>query len=212
MTNSSTPKHLILASGSKIRAEILQKAGLDFSIQPALVDEEALKEICQKDGLNPKATALKLAQAKSLAPRSNQFHQPHDNSGCEIVIGADQILEFQQKIVSKAKSESEAIERLSQLNGLTHNLHSAVAISLDGQIVWSHVETIGMTMRHLSPSEMIIYGQKAGRNLTQTVGGYAYEDVGIHLFDRIDGDYHALLGLPILPLLKALRHLGIGLV
>lgn len=199
-------RRMILASASAIRAKLLQNAGYAFAIQPTFLDEEVIKNTCLNDGLNPKATALKLAEAKALSINDQSLVQ-----GSQLVIGSDQILEFQSKILSKARSQDEAIERLKILNGQSHDLHSAVAISLDGDLVWSHVETVGMTMRRMTDQEIKLYGQKAGITLIHTVGGYAYEDIGIHLFDEIDGDYHALLGFPLLPLLKALRHYGFGL-
>ena len=121
------------------------------------------------------------------------------------VIGADQTLALGQRLFSKPSGRAQAAEQLHLLAGNTHTLHSAVAVISDGKIVFADVSVAKMTMRHLSESEISAYLDAAGEAVTTSVGAYQLEGLGVHLFERIEGDHFTILGLPLLPLLAFLR-------
>jgi septum formation protein len=192
---------LILASSSKIRARLLEAAGLAFIVEPPGVDEAVMREaIGGENTLEPQDIAELLARAKAeavsdLAPQA-------------FVIGADQVLAFEGKIMSKPDSMEIARSELLDLSGKTHTLHSAVALAQAGDTVWSHSETSTLTMRELAPGFIGRYLAAAGEEVLSSVGAYQLEGLGIQLFETIDGDYFSILGLPLVPLLEALRREG----
>lgn len=186
----------ILASGSASRRAILENAGLHFEIDPADVDEAALKAQFSGDAA---ALALHLAEAKALAVSSRRTG---------LVLGADQVLAFDGKVFDKAKTVEEAAERLAMLRGKTHWLKGGVALARDGEIVWRHESSCRMVMRNFSDAFLDAYLARAGDILTKGVGAYAFEGLGAQLFEHVDGDYFAVLGLPLLPVLGALRAQG----
>ncbi|MGQ0686287.1 Maf family protein [Bradyrhizobium sp.] len=194
-------KHpLVLASQSRARQMLLGNAGLAFQAVPADVDERAIQ---QKSGLlKPGEIAALLAQEKALSI-SATMPDRH-------VIGADQTLALGQCMFSKPEGRAEAAEQLRALAGNTHELHSAVAVARDGKILFSGVEVARMTMRLLTAEEIDGYLDSAGEAVTASVGAYQLEGLGVHLFERIEGDHFTILGLPLLPLLAFLR--GQGLV
>ena len=187
----------ILASGSASRRAILENAGLDFEIDPADVDEDALK-----DGFDGElgALALMLAEAKALAVSARR-------PGA-LVIGADQVLDLDGRLFDKAKSPGEAEAKLRALRGRTHWLKGGIAAARDGRIVWRHRSAAEMTMRDFSDGFLERYMAEAGGILTKGVGAYAYEGLGAQLFETVEGDYYAVLGLPLLPVLRMLRDQG----
>jgi septum formation protein len=187
----------VLASGSASRRAILQNAGLVFDTDPADVDEDALKR--GHDG-DLSALALRLAEAKALAVSARRPG--------ELVIGADQVLDFEGRLFDKAKSAEEAEERLKMLRGRVHWLKGGIAAARDGVIVWRHVCESRMAMRDFSDDFLARYMLAAGEILTKGVGAYAYEGLGAQLFDSVDGDFYAVLGLPLLPVLTMLREQG----
>ena len=186
----------ILASGSASRRAILDGAGLSFEIDPADIDEGAVKDQFNGD---PVALALELAERKALAVS-------HRRSG--LVLGADQVLEFEGQAFDKARTIAEAEARLRQLRGHTHFLRGGLAAARDGKIVWRHQSSTKMTMRDFSDAFLADYLKSAGDILTKGVGAYAYEGLGAQLFDRVEGDFYAVLGLPLLPVLAMLREQG----
>ena len=121
------------------------------------------------------------------------------------VIGADQTLALGDRLFNKPDGPGAAAEQIRALSGQTHALHSAIAVALDGSVVFETVAIAGMTMRSLSDAEIAAYLDAAGEAVTQSVGAYQLEGLGVHLFERIEGDHSTILGLPLLPLLGFLR-------
>jgi len=190
----------ILASASASRSALLTGAGLLHRCIPAHLDEDALKDECLLRGHSPKSVAVKLAEAKSLSIAK-------DHSG--LVLGGDQVLQLEQDLISKSTSVHDAGLLLRRMSGKTHYLHSAMALSENGHLIWTHVETAEMTVRTLTESFIDSYLKEAGDRILSSVGCYQLENTGIHLFEAIRGDYFTVLGLPMLPLLAQLRHLKV---
>ncbi len=186
---------LILASQSRARQMLLADAGLTFETVPAEIDERAIQ---QASGLSAAAdVAALLAREKSLfvsTRRSGRY-----------VIGADQTLALGTRLLSKPASRARAAEQLHALAGETHELYSAVAVARDGKILFEKVAIARMTMRPLIETEIDAYLDAAGAAVTSSVGAYQLEGLGVHLFDRIEGDHFTILGMPLLPLLAFLR-------
>jgi septum formation protein len=191
---------LILASGSSARRQILAGAGVCFTVQPADVDEEAIKQELLAQGLDPKAMALALAEAKAL-DRSKESQT--------IVIGADQTLDLEGELFNKAATLDALRTCLLRLRGKTHQLHSATVIAKNGQILWREVVSARLTMRAFSDDFLNGYLQRQVPQILPSVGGYQLESEGVQLFDQIEGDYFTILGLPLSGLLAQLRLLGI---
>ena len=191
---------LILASGSAARRQILTGAGVPFSVQPADIDEEVLKEELLAKRQPPKAIAQALARAKALA-RSKQTPG--------LVIGADQTLDLHGRLFNKAASLAEAEASLRLLRGKTHQLHSATALALNGQLVWQEVVSASLTMRDFSDRFLSRYLEQQGPAILSCVGGYQLESHGVQLFEQIEGDYFTILGLPLSGLLAQLRQWGV---
>lgn len=191
---------LVLASGSAARRALLQNAGLDFVVAPSSIDERAAEVPLLESGAPPADIALALAMAKAASVSAGR---PGD-----LVIGADQVLDLDGERLTKPPSMEAARRQLLALSGRTHALHSAVAAARDGAILWSIVETAHLTMRKLDPAFVGRYLAAVGDDALASVGAYQLEGRGIQLFERIDGDYFAILGLPLLPLLKFLRGEG----
>jgi septum formation protein len=193
---------LILASTSKIRARILQAAGLAFIVEPPGLEESVMREAASgNEALGPHDVAELLARAKAEAV-SELARKAY-------VIGADQVLAFGDDILSKPDSMEAARRQLLDLSGKTHALHSAVAVATNGETIWSTTETATLTMRKLSPEFVGRYLAAAGEEVLNSVGAYQIESIGIQLFEKIDGDYYAVLGLPLIPLLDTLRREGV---
>lgn len=192
---------LILASGSSSRRMLLANAGLDFSVVPADLDERAAEAPLLQAGAEVADVALALSMAKA-----TMVSEVHPGA---IVIGADQMLELDGERLTKPEDMEAARHQLLKLSGKTHTLHSAVVCARGGEIVWQHVEPAHMTMRKLSPQFIGRYLAAVGPAALSSVGAYQVEGRGIQLFERIDGDFFAILGLPFLPLLAFLRTQGI---
>jgi septum formation protein len=186
---------LILASQSRARQALLANAGIDFEAVPAQIDERAVQQASQLSA--PGDIAALLAREKSLsvsALLSDRF-----------VVGADQTLALGSRLFSKPAGRAQAAEQLRALAGGTHELHSAVAVARDGEILFADVTSARMTMRRLDAAEIDAYLDEVGEAVTSSVGAYQLEGPGIHLFERIEGDHFTILGLPLLPLLAFLR-------
>ncbi|MGV2978169.1 Maf-like protein [Roseibium alexandrii] len=192
---------LVLASGSKIRAELMRNAGLTIDVDPANVDERAVEAPLLEAGFPPEDLASVLAEAKANDVSARR-------SG-ELVIGADQILAFEGERRTKPDDMEAARRQLLAFSGKTHELLSAVVISKDGEAIWRHVSTARLNMRTLSPAFVGRYLAEAGDDVLSSVGAYQLEGLGLQLFEKIDGDYFTILGLPMLPLLAQLRELGV---
>jgi septum formation protein len=189
-------KHpLILASQSRARQELLFNAGIAFEAVAAEVDERTMQ---QCSGLTaPADIAALLAREKALSVSmrlSGQF-----------VIGADQTLALGERLFSKPAGRAQAAEQLRALAGRSHELHSAVAVARDGKILFEGASVARMTMRRLAEAEIEAYLDEAGVAVTSSVGAYQLEGLGVHLFERIEGDHFTILGLPLLQLLAFLR-------
>ncbi len=193
---------LILASTSKTRARLLDSAGLSHIAEAPGLDEETMREaIGGEKTLDPHDVAEILARAKAEAVS--------DLAPGAAVIGGDQILAFEGQILSKPGTMAAARKQLLDLNGKTHQLHTAVAIAKDGEAVWAYTDVATLTMRKLSPEFIGHYLAAAGEAVLGSVGAYQIESLGIQLFEKIDGDFFSILGLPLLPLLDTLRREGV---
>ncbi len=188
-----------LASRSAARAAILRAAGIAFQTVSPDVDEAVAKRGLRAEGATPRAVAETLARMKAIAVS-------RDRAG--LVIGADQTLELDGELHDKAASLEEARRRLTLLRGKTHALHAAVAVARGGVAIWDHAETARLTMRAFSDRFLDRYLARAGEAILTSVGGYQLEGEGAQLFEAIEGDYFAILGLPLLPLLETLRREG----
>jgi septum formation protein len=189
-------KHpLVLASQSLTRQALLANAGIDFEAVAADLDERTVQ---QASGLlAPGDIAVLLAREKALSVSSRQPGK--------YVIGADQTLAQGERLFSKPAGRPQAAEQLRALAGRSHELHSAVAVARDGRILFEAVAIAAMTMRRLGEAEIDVYLDQAGEAVTSSVGAYQLEGLGVHLFERIEGDHFTILGLPLLPLLAFLR-------
>jgi septum formation protein len=186
---------LILASQSRTRQALLTNAGIGFEAVPADIDE---RELQQNSGLSaPGEIAALLARRKAV---SVSLQQPG-----RFVVGADQTLARGARLFAKPAGRAQAAEQLRALAGGSHELHSAVAVVHDGKILFEAVNIARMTMRQLGEREIDAYLDAAGEAVTTSVGAYQLEGLGVHLFERIEGDHFTILGLPLLPLLAFLR-------
>lgn len=193
------PVHpLVLASKSDIRGKILAAAGLRFEIRPAQIDERAVEAAARPEG--PVAAAQLLARAKAQAVSVTVPGRP--------VLGADQTLARGTHRFTKPKDRADALVQLQALRGRTHELHSALSLVFDGELLFECVETARLTMRNVSDRFLEEYLEMVGDVALGSVGAYQLEGIGVHLFERIEGDYFTILGLPLLPLLAYLRNAG----
>jgi septum formation protein len=189
---------LVLASKSDIRGKILAAAGLRFGIRPAQIDERAVE--AQAGVMDAAAAAALLARAKADSVAATQ-------SG-SLVLGCDQTLALADVRFSKPANRDEAARQLRSLRGQTHALHSALALVCDDKVLFEMVDTARLTMRDFSDRFLDDYLDMTGDAALSSVGGYQLEGIGIHLFERVEGDYFTILGLPLLPLLAYLRANG----
>jgi septum formation protein len=188
-------KPLILASQSKARQALLTGAGLAFEAVPAELDERAIELASALSA--PGEVAGLLARDKAIfvcGKRPGHF-----------VIGADQTLVLGEQLFSKPSGRAQATEQLRALAGQSHELHSAAAVARDGEILFENVSVARMLVRPLDDNTISAYLDAAGDAVTTSVGAYQVEGLGIHLFERVEGDHSTILGLPLLPLLKFLR-------
>ena len=194
---------LVLASRSESRASILMGAGLDFDIVPADVDERAIRTVMQKSDPNadPADVAEILARAKAETVSAERKQA--------VVIGADQILQFEGRMYEKPADIAAARRMLLELKGKTHQLFTSVSVARNGQSIWAYGSRANMTMRPFTPEFLGQYLADAGDRVLKSVGAYQIESTGIRLFSRIEGDYFTILGLPLLPLLDRLRGEGV---
>ena len=191
---------LILASHSATRKALLEQAGLVFSVEPAAVDERAIETRALNEGADGRDVAVLLARAKADAVSAR-----HPDA---LVIGADQTLALGTELLHKPVDRQDAARQLDHLAGKTHRLHSAVAVVQGGHLLWSAIQTAELTMRSFTPEERDLVLDLEGDAALASVGGYRLEGPSIRLFETVSGDYFAILGLPLLPLLGALRDIA----
>jgi len=190
---------IILASGSAIRRQILTDAGVPFEVMKPDVDEDVIKAEGRSHGLDLEALAMRLAEAKCLdiARKTSA-----------IVIGSDQIMEFEGRAYDKPATMDEARARLMETQGAAHTLINAVAVAREGRIIWRNLDRPRLMLRSMSAQEIDDYLAAAGPEILHSVGAYQIERLGARLFDRVEGDHFAILGLSLFPLLELLRREG----
>jgi septum formation protein len=191
---------LILASASAARARLLQAAGIAVRIEAAAIDESEIKAACRSQGRDAAACAGALAEAKARAVSAR-----HRDG---LVIGADQMLDCDGTWLDKPRDVGEARAQLERLRGRRHELVTAATVLAQGDVAWRRIDRARLTMRRCSDAFLGDYVAAMGGELTATVGGYFLEGLGAQLFDEIEGDYFAILGLPLVPLLSFLRGRG----
>ena len=189
---------LVLASTSRIRAELLTRAGLVFEALRPEVDENALKASATGFAPGDLAQLLAVSKATSVANRRPGV----------IVIGADQVLNLEGRAFDKPGSREEARDHLLHLRGRSHVLETAVCCVRGGDILWQHLGRARLTMRDFSEAFLDDYLERMGPEVLTSVGAYKLEGLGAQLFEAIDGDYFTILGLPLLPLFDFLRREG----
>jgi septum formation protein len=193
-----TAAPLVLASGSVVRRKLLEAAGIPVEVRPASLDERAVEASAPRD--DPSAVAVLLARAKALRVAGDVPDR--------LVVGADQTLALGSRRFDKPADRAAARAQLKTLAGHTHELHAAVAVARRRDVLFEHVGVARLTMRPLSDALLDRYLEAAGAAVTASVGAYQLEALGVHLFERIEGDHFTILGLPLLPLLAYLRAEG----
>jgi septum formation protein len=188
---------IILASGSESRKTMLQDAGLNFEVITSNVDEDLLKN--QMKAVPFEEQVIKLAAAKALAVSSENLDQ--------IIIGGDQMCVFNNKVFDKPGSVEKAIANLKILSGTTHYQYSGVCIYKGGKPLWEYSEVVELKMHTLSEEEIINYVN--AENPVNAAGAYKFESLGCNLFSSVNGSSHTIRGMPLLPLLKKLREMGV---
>jgi nucleoside triphosphate pyrophosphatase len=192
------PESLVLASKSEIRHQILVASGIPVEVRPAAIDERSIERDAGLASAADVARLLAAAKAKAVG----------EAMPGRLVLGADQTLGFNGRIFSKPADRAAARAQLGQLRGSAHELHSAIAVVQDRDVLFEHVSSAQLTMRAFSDAFLERYLDTVGPAALQSVGSYQLEAAGIHLFERIDGDHFTILGLPLLPLLRFLRTRG----
>ncbi len=187
---------LVLASNSAIRKKLLLQAGINVTVQPSDVDECALKKAAQGKEAGDMSALLATAKAQAVTVNQDQ-----------LVIGADQILEFENQQFDKVATLGETRARLALLSGKTHYLVGTTVLVQQGKVIWEHKSRAKMVMHDLDKKEIEAYLYRAGKQVLASVGCYEIEGLGVRLFERIEGDYFSILGLSLLPLCKELRRL-----
>jgi septum formation protein len=188
---------LVLASKSEVRRSLLEAAGIPVTIEPSDIDERGIE--AANPGLAPDRAALLLAREKALAVSRNRE---------SLVLGADQTLALGPRRYSKPADLAAARAQLQSFSGKTHELHSAAAVTRGGEVLFEGVSTARLAVRPLSDAFLDAYLAAAGERVTRSVGAYQFEGLGVHLFEKIEGDHFTVLGLPLLPLLAFFRKAG----
>jgi septum formation protein len=191
---------IILASSSPFRKALLVNAGVAVDAVPASVDERALEAPLQGSGISPEDVALVLAEAKAV--------DVSEKKPGALVLGCDQTLSLGDEVFHKPTDMEGARRHLLALSGKTHQLNSAAVLVRDGVVLWRHVGIANLTMRRLDPAFIGRHLAHVGDKALASVGAYQIEGEGIQLFEKIDGDYFTIVGLPLLAVLAELRKLG----
>ncbi len=203
MTTDARVGRVILASQSRSRRRMLEAAGLTFEAIASTVDEPKLRGSLEASGADcsPDAIARALAAAKAV-----EVSRAYPDA---IVIGGDQVLALGARIFEKPSDLAAARRHLLELRGQTHVLISAVVLAQGGTVIWEYADTARLAVREFSPEFLDRYLSSAGEDVCLSVGAYQLEGLGAQLFERIDGDYFTILGLPLIALLGALRARGV---
>ncbi|CAD0184542.1 Septum formation protein Maf [Ruegeria sp. THAF57] len=192
---------IILASGSSIRAQLLRNAGVPFTVQTARVDEETAKRALLAEDASPRDIADTLAEMKA--------RKVSDKSRGAMVLGCDQVLDFDGRLLSKPETPTDALAQLRAMRGKRHMLLSAAVIHQDGEPIWRHVGQVRLRMRMSSDAYLRDYVDRNWDSIRHAVGAYKLEEEGVRLFATIDGDYFNVLGMPLLELLNFLAVKGV---
>ena len=192
---------IILASGSEIRAQLLRNAGVPFSVQIARVDEDTIKRALLAEAASPRDIADALAEMKA--------RKVSDRNPGAMVLGCDQVLDFEGRLLSKPETPEDALAHLKAMRGKRHMLLSAAVIYQDGEPIWRHVGQVRLRMRASSVAYLKDYVARNWDSIRHAVGAYKLEEEGVRLFATIDGDYFNVLGMPLLELLNYLAVKGV---
>ena len=180
---------IILASKSKVRKDILNTNGIDCKVVPSNVDEDSVKETLTKENASPEIISKNLAELKA-----NKVSAKFIN---ELVIGADSVIDFGGRIISKPSDRKEAFEILKLLNGKSHHLISSVCISKGGNMIWNYTDKATLTMKSFSDNDLELYLSKISDETLYAYNVYQIEGEGRNLFLSINGDKNTIMGLPI---------------
>ena len=180
---------VVLASKSEIRKKILEENGFRCTVEPSNVDEEPVKESLLNEGATPEVISKNLAELKA-----NKVSLKRNG---ELVLGADSIIDLNNKIISKPKNRDEALKILKELNGKTHYLISSVCISKNGSMLWNYSDKASLTMKKMTDEELKKYLSKIKDEALYAYNVYQIEGEGRNLFSRIDGEEETIMGLPI---------------
>lgn len=194
------PRRFLLASSSAIRLSLLRNAGLDVVPEAPRVDEETIRQALEAEGAQPRDIADTLAEMKA-----RKIAERHLDA---LVLGCDQVLEFERRVWAKPETLDDARSQLHQMRGQTHRLLSALVLYDRGEPVWRHIGRADLMMRSFSDIWLEGYLSRNWDSIRHSVGGYKLEEEGVRLFSGIEGDYFTILGLPLLPLLSYLEARG----
>ena len=182
-------RKIILASKSEVRKKILEENGISCVVQPSNIDEDSIKNSFRKKGASPEIISKNLAELKA-----NKISEKKQN---ELVLGADSVIDLDEKLISKPTSRKEALAILEKLNGKKHYLISSVCISKNGSMIWNHTDKADLTMKQMTDEELKSYLKKIKNEALYAYNVYQIEGKGRSLFSKLEGDKDTIMGLPI---------------